>query len=318
MHAIATMCRALGVSASGYYARLTRPPSARARADAELSARITAIHQHSCATYGAPRIHAELAAEGIHVGRKRVARLMANAGLYGVSRRRWVTTTVRDRNARPAPDLVERYFVAAAPNCLWVADITYIPTWATSHPFRSRRRLYPPISSTFANLMMPRKREASSLLSSTAPSTQSVNAITPPGRAIRAASAISLACLRRSTTRPHPKQNRRTWQAAPARIGVDELDSLREAFFATPAAASFPDGFGCIHTDHRSNVAKVNQEPHAGAVAATEIDAAHARAYSGKVGQLHRRFHAADMDLLAQKQFPQGTLSTRIERRDLA
>ena len=130
MHAIVTMCRVLGVSASGYYARLTRPPSARARADAVLSARIAAIHQSSRATYGAPRIHAELAAEGIHVGRKRVARLMANAGLYGVSRRPRVTTTVRDREARPAPDLVERNFVAAAPNRLWVADITYILTWA--------------------------------------------------------------------------------------------------------------------------------------------------------------------------------------------
>jgi putative transposase len=130
MHAIARMCRVLGVSASGYYARLTRPPAARARADAELSAQIAAIHQRSRATYGAPRIHAELAAEGIHVGRKRVARLMANAGLYGVSRRAWITTTVRDRDARPAPDLVERNFVAAAPNRLWVADITYIPTWA--------------------------------------------------------------------------------------------------------------------------------------------------------------------------------------------
>ncbi len=105
-------------------------PSAQARADAELSARIAAIHQRSRATYGVPRIHAELAAEGIHVGRKRVARLMASAGLYGVSRRQWVTTTVRDRNARPAPDLVERNFAAAAPNRLWVADITYIPTWA--------------------------------------------------------------------------------------------------------------------------------------------------------------------------------------------
>jgi transposase InsO family protein len=75
------MCRVLGVSASGYYARLKRPPSAQARADAELSVRIAAIHQRSRATYGVPRIHAELAAEGIHVGRKRVARLMASAGL---------------------------------------------------------------------------------------------------------------------------------------------------------------------------------------------------------------------------------------------
>ncbi len=130
MYAIATMCRVLGVSASGYYARRQRPPAARARADAELSVRIAAIHQRARATCGAPRIHAELGAEGCHVGRKRVARLMANAGLYGVSRGRWVSTTVRDRNARSAPDLVERNFVAPAPNCLWVADITYIPTWA--------------------------------------------------------------------------------------------------------------------------------------------------------------------------------------------
>jgi putative transposase len=130
MHAIATMCRVLGVSASGYYARLKRPPSARARADAELSARIAAIHQSSRATYGAPRIHAELAAEGLHVGCKRVARLMTSAGLHGVSRRKWVITTVRDRGARPAPDLVERNFAASGPNRLWVADITYIPTWA--------------------------------------------------------------------------------------------------------------------------------------------------------------------------------------------
>src|ERR1700737_5041191 len=69
-------------------------------------------------------------AVGIHVGRKRVARLMKAADLCGVSRRKWVTTTVREPGARPAPDLVERNFVAASPNRLWVADITYIPTWA--------------------------------------------------------------------------------------------------------------------------------------------------------------------------------------------
>ncbi len=130
MHRIATMCRVLGVSPGGYYARLMRPPSARARADAELSARIADIHRHSRATYGAPRIHAELAQQGIRVGCKRVARLMRAAGLFGVSRRNWIITTVRDRDARPAPDLVERNFTAPAPNRLWVADITYIPTWA--------------------------------------------------------------------------------------------------------------------------------------------------------------------------------------------
>jgi len=130
MYGVATMCRVLAVSASGYYAWRQRPPSAWARADAELTARISAIHQYSRATYGAPRIHEELLAVGMHVGRKRVARLMKAAGLWGVSRRKWVATTVRERGARPAPDLVERNFVAAAPNRLWVADITYIPTWA--------------------------------------------------------------------------------------------------------------------------------------------------------------------------------------------
>ena len=130
MHPIATMCRVLGVSPGGYYARQKRPPSTRVQADSELSLRIAEIHRRSHATYGAPRIHAELAAQGIHVGRKRIARLMTAAKLRGESRRQWLTTTVRDPNARPAPDLVERNFTAAAPNQLWVADITYIPTWS--------------------------------------------------------------------------------------------------------------------------------------------------------------------------------------------
>jgi putative transposase len=130
MYRVATLCRVLGVSPGGYYARLKRPPSARATADVELSARIAEIHRRSRQTYGAPRIHAELKEQGIKVGCKRVARLMRVAGLKGVSRRKWIITTVRDREARPAPDLVERNFAAMAPNQLWVADITYIPTWA--------------------------------------------------------------------------------------------------------------------------------------------------------------------------------------------
>jgi hypothetical protein len=80
-YGIATMCRVLEVSTSGYYARQKRPPSARAHADAALSARIAAIHQRSRATYGTPRIHVELQEQGIRVGRKRVARLMCAAGL---------------------------------------------------------------------------------------------------------------------------------------------------------------------------------------------------------------------------------------------
>jgi putative transposase len=129
MYTVATMCRVLGVSPSGFYAWRQRPPSARARRDAELSQRIWRIHERSRGTYGVSRVHAELAAHGIRIGRKRVARLMNAGGLYGASRRKWVTTTQRDRDARPAPDLVERNFAAPGPNRLWVADITYVPTW---------------------------------------------------------------------------------------------------------------------------------------------------------------------------------------------
>jgi len=95
----------------------------------ELTAQIQALHRESRGTYGAPRIHADLAAHGIHVGRKRVARLMRTAALQGVSRRK-CRTTVRDETARPAPDLVDRQFTAVGPDRLWVADITYVPTWA--------------------------------------------------------------------------------------------------------------------------------------------------------------------------------------------
>ena len=127
---IATMCRMLEVSTSGYYGWRERPPSARRRRDGALLERILAIHAGSRGTYGAPRVHAELRAEGERVGRKRVSRLMRAAGIVGVSRRRFVTTTVRDEGAPLASDLVQRDFEAVGPNRLWVADITYVPTWA--------------------------------------------------------------------------------------------------------------------------------------------------------------------------------------------
>ena len=129
-HRVAPMARVLGVSPSGYYAWRKRPLSPRARIDVELTAHIHAVHRESRGTYGAPRIHADLAAQGIHVGCKRVARLMRGASLQGVSRRKPFRTTVRDETARPAPDLVDRQFTAAGPNRLWVADITYVPTGA--------------------------------------------------------------------------------------------------------------------------------------------------------------------------------------------
>jgi putative transposase len=130
VYSVRRMCDLLGVSASGYYAWSRRPRSKRAQSNEELLALIRAVHERSRGTYGAPRIHAELVASGTRVGRHRVARLMRAAGLQGASRRRWALTTVRDRKARPAPDLVERNFVAEGRDRLWVADITYIPTWA--------------------------------------------------------------------------------------------------------------------------------------------------------------------------------------------
>ena len=130
MYRTATMCRLLDVSSSGYYAWRRRAPCARSCADQALTERIQAIHKRSRCTYGVPRVHAELAAEGVRVGRKRVARLMLGAGLAGVSRRKGPRTTQRRKEARPAPDLVNRNFTADAPDRLWVADITYIPTWS--------------------------------------------------------------------------------------------------------------------------------------------------------------------------------------------
>lgn len=126
---IATMARVLGVSEAGYHAWRHRLPSAHAQADAALTERVRAIHAGSRETYGSPRVHAELRAGGEKHGRKRIARLMRAAGLVGASRRRTgVTTTRRNKEARPAPDLVDRDFTATAPNQLWVADITFVPT----------------------------------------------------------------------------------------------------------------------------------------------------------------------------------------------
>lgn len=127
---VRTLCRVLGISRSGYYAWRDREPSVRATADVQLLERVRTFHTKSRKSYGVPRIYKDLVDAKIHVGRKRIARLMRNAGLRGVSRRRTCRTTIRDRNAKPARDLVQRQFVAAQPNQLWVADITYVPTWA--------------------------------------------------------------------------------------------------------------------------------------------------------------------------------------------
>lgn len=128
---IAAMACMLGVSKAGYYAWAGRQPSARRTADAALLKRIRTVHLGSHETYGAPRVHADLREQGERHSRKRIARLMRDAGLVGASHRRGgPVTTRRDREARLAPDLVDRNFAVGAPNRLWVADITYVPTAA--------------------------------------------------------------------------------------------------------------------------------------------------------------------------------------------
>jgi putative transposase len=127
-HAVVTLCRVLGVSPSGSWAWRTRDPSARAKADAQPTEPIRTIPQASRGTYGVPRVHAELASAGARWGRKRVARLMRQAGLVGCHRRPPFHTTRRDPLAAPAPDVVQRTFAATAPDALWIADITYVPT----------------------------------------------------------------------------------------------------------------------------------------------------------------------------------------------
>ena len=130
-HPVGVMCRLLRISRSGFYAWDERPMSARRRTDLALTAKIEAIHRRSKGVYGSPMIHAELADDhGIHIGRKRVARLMRAAGLRGATLRRYVVTTLVDPGSERAVDLVDRKFYTDGPDRLWVADITYIPTWA--------------------------------------------------------------------------------------------------------------------------------------------------------------------------------------------
>jgi putative transposase len=129
-HSISLMCRLLGVSRSGFHAWQRRPPSNRALADAWLARRIARIHRKSRGTYGARRVHAALRQQGIHVGRKRVERLMRAGRLSGAVPRKRARTTIRVPGLRPATDLVGRDFAPSAPNQLWVADIKYIPTAA--------------------------------------------------------------------------------------------------------------------------------------------------------------------------------------------
>ena len=129
-HPVATLCRVLGVSPSGFWAWQERAPSAHALEDERLGTLIAEIHRDSRETYGVPRVHAELRDRGVRCSRKRIARLMRQRRLAGAHRRRFTVTTKRAAGVAPAADLVARNFTATAPNQTWVADITYVHTWA--------------------------------------------------------------------------------------------------------------------------------------------------------------------------------------------
>jgi len=129
-HAVSLLCSVLNVTRQGFWAWKRRPVSQRRQEDERLKLRILQVWNESDRIYGAPRLHAELRlGDGIPVSRKRIARLMREQGIQGVSRRRGrVRTTVADPKAPPAPDLVKRDFSAERPDETWVADITYVPT----------------------------------------------------------------------------------------------------------------------------------------------------------------------------------------------
>ncbi len=127
-HPVSVLCKVLEVSRSGYYNWGDRAPSRRSRQDEALTAKIREVHQRSRGTYGSPRVHAELRSIGIRCGRKRVERLMRESSIRGCIRGKTKRTTRRDRDVVPAEDLVRRNFSAAAPDRLWLADITYIDT----------------------------------------------------------------------------------------------------------------------------------------------------------------------------------------------
>ena len=127
---VSACCRLLGVGRSGYYEWERRAPSDRALTDAWLTGKIRKIHQAHRGVYGAPRIHADLRlAHGVRVGRKRVERLMRQAGISGLQRHKRGRTTISVAGVRVADDLVERRFSPEGPNQLWVADVTYLRTW---------------------------------------------------------------------------------------------------------------------------------------------------------------------------------------------
>jgi transposase InsO family protein len=124
----ARMCRLLGVSRSGFLQWRNRPPSDRARANAALDARVAAVHADSARTYGRPRVHRALRADGLRVGHERVRRSLRRLGLASVHRKPYRVTTDSAHTHPIAPNVLDRQFDGWAPDRAWVADITYVPT----------------------------------------------------------------------------------------------------------------------------------------------------------------------------------------------
>ncbi len=125
---VRAMCRALDVSTSGYYAARTRAPSMRSERQRLLTSKIHAIHLASRQTYGAPRVHAELCAQGFACSLNTVAKLMSQAQIMPKAIRRYRVTTDSRNTRHASPNLVNRDFVAGRPDNCWLSDITYIPT----------------------------------------------------------------------------------------------------------------------------------------------------------------------------------------------
>ena len=141
------LCRVVGAAASGFYAWLRRGPARREGADRGLGARVEAVFAASRGTYGSPRVHAELRAQGVRVGRNRVARLMREGGLSATVRRRAPRTTDSRHDHPVAPNLLERRFTADRPDAVWLADISSVPTggagstWPPSRTWRATREI---------------------------------------------------------------------------------------------------------------------------------------------------------------------------------
>jgi putative transposase len=126
---VTILCDVLGVSPAGYYAWRSRPESERSAANRELVEDIRRVHRDTCGRYGSPRIHVELKAQGRGVSRGRIERLMRHHGIRAImARPRRVRTTDSRHDFPIAPNLLERRFIAAAPNRIWLADITYVET----------------------------------------------------------------------------------------------------------------------------------------------------------------------------------------------